>query len=207
MYVYTLVGTSSWTVTEGHNPICACGDSEWLRGQKILTFQAWIILPMSLIHLLSSGPAVQQRRLTGLQSYVKPVHLRKDRQFPQTKIHSVTESFFGSQVILLSFVLLFFLSLLFAATVTHLPLPQINFPSIFRGADGNPRHFKQLPKHCILEGHSAEDYDIVVSQLQVQTKDRLLKKCWWRRSGGRNFFPPSFKRTATFFKFLLRSKI
>lgn len=48
--------------TTEHNPICVCSDSEWLRGQKILTFQVWIILPKSLIYLLSSALTVRQQR-------------------------------------------------------------------------------------------------------------------------------------------------
>lgn len=56
---------------------------------------------------------------------------------------------------------------------------QINFPSIFRGADC--RYFTLLSK-TILEGLFAVDYDIVgwgggdLQQLQVKTKDRLLMK-------------------------------
>lgn len=55
---------------------------------------------------------------------------------------------------------------------------QINFPSIFRGADC--RYFTLLSK-TILEGLFTVDYDIVggyLQQLQVKTKDRLLMKSW-----------------------------
>lgn len=72
--------------------VCACSGSERLRGHEILTFQAWITLPKSLICLLSSGLAVQRRRLNGFQSYIKPVDLRKDEQFPMSKIRNTTKS-------------------------------------------------------------------------------------------------------------------
>lgn len=82
IFMYTSIG-----YVETHSAMCACSDSEWLRGQKILTFQVWITLPKSLIYLLSSGLPVQHQRLTCL-----PVHKasvpEKGKQFPQTEIHS-----------------------------------------------------------------------------------------------------------------------
>lgn len=141
------------------NPMCACSDSEWLRGQKILTFHAWIIRQNSLIYLFSSGLAVQQQSLTGFQGYINTVHLRKHKPIPQTNIHDYRRDSnyrisFESKIILSSVVLLFFLLLFVTAMEprryqssalrTYCIHTQMNFLSIFRGADGNANLFKLL---------------------------------------------------------------
>lgn len=99
MNVSTSVGTSNWIAIEGHDQVQPHMRLQWLR------VAAWAQDPhiSGLNHsakvsdlLLSSGLAVQQQRQTGFQSFVNPVHLRKDKHFPHTKIHNTTESFFDT---------------------------------------------------------------------------------------------------------------
>ncbi len=168
--------------TAKHNPVCACSEFEWLRRQKILTFQPWIILPKLLIYLLSS--ALLFRRRDWCPKLCKASTSHKGLAIFTNQYPEHTTVFFGRQSgdsVIFCCVIFSLLQRQNKADIHHLkallqpPLKQINFLSLFRSADGNQGYFKQLPKHHILEGHSA-DCDNVLG-LSGSFKGKLRTDC------------------------------